>query len=79
MTGFGIQIWMLSMIGIRSAVAHREIMEMLEIVHILGNSYRLASSGFGSTALLGRFTFGFCKTMAVGVVCRNRREAGLRA
>lgn len=66
MTGLGIQAWVLSLIGIRSALAHRELLEMLEVLHILGNSYRLASMGAGSTVLYGRFTFDFCRTIAAG-------------
>ena len=51
MTGFGIQAWLLSSIGIRTAFVHREIMEILELLHILGNSYRLASLGVGSAVV----------------------------
>jgi len=69
MTGFGIQAWLLSSIGIRTAFVHREIMEILELLHILGNSYRLASLGGGSAVVYGRFTLGFCRTVAVGAVC----------
>ena len=45
MTSLCIQAWVLPLIGIRSALAHSEIMEMLEALDFLGNSYRLASSG----------------------------------
>ena len=66
MTGLGIQAWLLSLIGIRTAFVHREILEMLELLHILGNSYRLASLGVGSAVVYGRFTLGFCRTVVIG-------------
>ena len=69
MTGLGIQAWLLSSIGIRTAFAHREIIEMLEVLHILGNSYRLASLGVGSAVVYGRFTLDFCKAVVIGAVC----------
>ncbi len=69
MTGLGIQAWLLSLIGVRTAFVHREIMEVLELLHILGNSYRLASLGVGSAVVYGRFTLGFCRTVVVGAAC----------
>lgn len=71
MTALGIHAWLLSSIGIRTAFFNREIMEMLELLHALGNSYRLASLGVGSALVYGRFTLGFCRTVVIGAV-RNR-------
>jgi hypothetical protein len=59
MTGLGIQAWLLSSIGIRTVF----------VLHILGNSYRLASLGVGSAVVYGRFTLGFCRTVVIGAVC----------
>ena len=70
MTGIGIQI-VLPFIGIRSAFAHHEIMVMLELLHILGNSYRLASCGDGSGVVYGWFTLSFCRTV-VALTISNR-------
>lgn len=64
MTGLGIQAWVLSLIGIRAALSHRECLEILEVLRILGNSYRLASLGAGSIVIYGRFTFDFCMIIA---------------
>jgi hypothetical protein len=67
MTGLGLQAWLLSLIGIRAALAHREYLEILEVIRILGNSYRLASLGVGSTVVYGRFTLDFCRVIAAGI------------
>jgi hypothetical protein len=52
---------------------------MLEMIHVLGNSYRLASSGMGSSVLYGRFALGFCRAAVLGVagnfVSRRLRHA----
>jgi hypothetical protein len=66
MTGLGIQAWVLSLIGVRAALSHREYLEILEVLRILCNSYRLASLGAGSTVIYGRFTFDFCRIIAAG-------------
>lgn len=66
MTGIGIQAWVLSLIGIRAALSHREYLEILEVLRILCNSYRLASLGAGTTVIFGRFTFEFCRIIAAG-------------
>ena len=69
MTGSGIHAWVvLSLIGGRSAFAYQEIAPILEIIHVLGNSYRLASSGLVSSVLCGRFAMGFCRAVVIGVV-----------
>jgi hypothetical protein len=68
MTGLGIQTWVLPLIGIRSALAHSELMEVLEVIHIVGNSYRLASLGVNSGIVYGRFTLDFCRTVAASIV-----------
>jgi hypothetical protein len=75
MTGLGIQAWLLSVIGIRTAFVYREIMEMLEVLHILGNSYRLASLGVGSAVVYCRFTLAFCRTVVAAVACNLTSRA----
>jgi hypothetical protein len=62
MTGIGLHT-LLPLIGIRSALAHHEIMEMLEVLHALGNAYRLASSGMNLGAVYARFALGFCRAI----------------
>jgi hypothetical protein len=62
MTGIGLQA-VLPLIGIRSALAHHEIMEMLEVLHAFGNSYRLASSGMNLGVVYARFALGFCRVI----------------
>ncbi|MBR1119945.1 hypothetical protein JQ628_00355 [Bradyrhizobium lablabi] len=68
MTGLGIHIWLLSLIGIRSAATYHEVAAMLGMIHIFGNAYRLASSGIVSSGVYGRFTLGFCRTLVAGAV-----------
>jgi hypothetical protein len=68
MTGSGIQAWVLCLIGIRSASAYQEIATMLEMIHVLSNSYLLASSGAGSSVLYGRSAIGFCRAAVIGAV-----------
>jgi hypothetical protein len=65
MSNLGIQALML--IGIHSALTHHEVMGLIEVARVLGNSYRQASSGPGSSVLYGRFAFNFCRTVAAGV------------
>ncbi len=66
MTSAATLTWLLSFIGIRSALAHHEIMETIEFLHALGNAYRLACSGGGSGLFYVRFMYNFCKALAVG-------------
>lgn len=68
MTGLGIQAWVLTLLGIRSAFAHQEIAMALEIIHALGNSYRLASSGVISSVAYGRLAMIFCRTAVAGLL-----------
>ncbi len=75
MTGLGIQAWLMALIGIRTAFVHREIMEMLEVLHILSNSYRLASLGVGSAVVYCRFTLAFCRTVVVIAACNLASRA----
>ena len=79
MTGLGIQAWLMSLIGIRTAFVHREIMEMLEVLHILGNSYRLASLGVCSPAVYGRFIVNFCVAFATSAADRLREATASSA
>lgn len=66
MTSAATLTWVLSLLGIRSTLAHHEIMEVIEILHALGNAYRLACSGGASGFLYVRFMYNFCRAMAVG-------------
>lgn len=66
MTSAAALTWVLSLIGIRSTLAHHEIMEMIEVLRALGNAYRLACSGGGSGLLYVRFMYNFCRALAVG-------------
>lgn len=68
MTGSGIHAWVLPLIGGSSAFLYQEIAPMLELIHVLGNSYRLASSGLVSSILYGRFAMGFCRAVVIGAV-----------
>jgi hypothetical protein len=80
MTGAGIQVWVLCLMGLRSAHAYQEIAPVLEVMHVLGHSCRLASLGAGSSVLYGRFALGFCRALLIGVVgdfaSRHLRQAG---
>jgi hypothetical protein len=69
MTGLGVQI-LLPLVGIRSAFAQHEIMEILEIVQALGNAYRLASSGASLSCFCGRFALGFYRSVLTGMQFR---------
>jgi len=62
MTILGIQT-LLPLVGIRSAFAQHEIMLILQVLHVLGNSYRLATLGSSSIVAHGRFTLGFCSVV----------------
>jgi hypothetical protein len=57
--------------AVRIASGHRDFTELLGVLHILGDSCRLASMGVGSTILHGRFTAGFCRTV-VASICHRR-------
>lgn len=57
----------LTLVGIHSALTHHEFIGLIEIVRVLGNSYRLASSEPGSGVLYGRFTFNFCMAIVASV------------
>jgi hypothetical protein len=70
MTSVGIQAFMLSVAGVHSALTHHELIRMIEITRILGNSYRLASSGPGSSLLYGRLAVNFCRAAVVAGVAR---------
>lgn len=63
----GIQGLLLQLLGIHSAMAHDEIMGLLEIARGLGTSYRFASSEPGSGAFYGRVTLSVCRLIAAGI------------
>ena len=60
MTGAGFQVLM-PLIGLRPEGVGHDVMELIEIVRILGNSYRLASGGAGIGGVYGRFGLWACK------------------
>lgn len=61
MIGADIQTWAPPLIGCGAAFAHQNVAPMLEMIHVLGNSYRLACSGLVSSVLYGRFATAFCR------------------
>ena len=61
MINIGIQALLLSQASLHLTLTHHELMEMIEILRALGNSYRLAASEPGSTSLYGRLAFNFCR------------------
>ncbi|WP_446479861.1 hypothetical protein [Bradyrhizobium vignae] len=54
-------------VGIKPAVAHDEILGLLEIVRGLGASYRFASAEPGAGGFHGRVTLRFCRLMAASI------------
>ncbi|WP_027571572.1 hypothetical protein [Bradyrhizobium sp. WSM1743] len=77
MSGAGLQALLLPLLGIHSALAHHELMGLLEIARVLGASYRFASSGSGLGALYGRFTLNFCRIVVGGVVHQASMERSI--
>ena len=67
MIGPGFQALMVPLVDIHWALAHSELTGALELLRILGNSYRLATSEIGSTLLHSRITFHFCRTIVADV------------
>lgn len=64
MTSLGIQAWVQLLSGFRMAFAHAGLAEPFNVLQVLGNSYRLASTtGGGSSVVYGRFTVGFCRAI----------------
>jgi hypothetical protein len=57
--------------AVRIASGHSDLTELLGVLHILGDSYRLASMGVGSTMLHGRFTASFCRTVVASICHRD--------
>jgi hypothetical protein len=78
MTGLGIQAWALLLGGLRMAFWHSSVMELLEVLRVLANAYRLASPTGSSDVVYGRFAAGFCKTVIAGAVC-NAASRSMRA
>lgn len=68
MNSIGIQA-LLPLASSHLMVTHHELMEMIEFVRALGNSYRLAASEPGSSVIYGRFTLDFFRTI---VACLAR-------
>ena len=63
MSALGIQAWALLLSGVRIGSWHSNVVELLEVLRVLGNSYRLASMGGSSCVFLSRFTLGFFTTV----------------
>lgn len=74
MSSLGLQAWVQLLNGIRTTFGHSELMELFELLHVLCNSYRLASSGVGSSIVYGRFTVGFFRAFVVGIVYARRQH-----
>jgi hypothetical protein len=66
MTSLGIQAWVLLFNGFRTEFWHDNVMELLEVLRVFGNSYRLASMGGSSGVVFSRFTVCFCRTVVAG-------------
>ena len=67
MIGSGFQALMPPLADIHWVLAHSELTAVLELLRILGNSYRLATSEVGSTLLYGRFAFHVCRSIVASV------------
>jgi len=65
MTNASYLTWLLSLMGIRSALAHHEILEVIEVCRAFGCSYRLACSGAGSALMCVRLAFNYFKAIAL--------------
>jgi len=61
------QALMPPLVDIHWTLAHSELTAALELLRILGNSYRLATSEVGSSLLHGRFAFHFCRIIMAGI------------
>lgn len=69
MTGFGTDAWLLPLIGIHSAFAPHVVIETLEMVRILGNSYRSACTEAGLSIVHVRVAL----NLVTAVAMRMRR------
>jgi hypothetical protein len=78
MTCLGIQAWVLLLSGLRIAFWHSNVLELLEVLRVLGNSYRLASMGVSSGVVFGRFTLAFCRAVVMGAVCNLGSRCAVR-
>jgi hypothetical protein len=64
MTSLGIQAWVQLLNGVRMMIAHTCFAEPFNVLQLLGNSYRLASTtGASSGVVYGRFAVGFCRAI----------------
>ena len=59
---------LLSLAGTHWMMTHLELMETSGLVRALGTSYRLAASEPGSSAIYGRFTLDFFRTIVACLV-----------
>ena len=70
MIGLGIQALGLLTNGLRIGFWHSDVVELLEVVRVLGQSYRLASMGDSSCMVFGRFMFCFGRTVLAATLCK---------
>jgi len=62
MSDVGIQALLLPLASVHLTLTHHELMETIELVRALGNSYRLAASELDSSVIYGRFSLDFFRT-----------------
>lgn len=62
MNEIGIQALLFPLASIHLMLTHHELMEAIELVRALGNSYRVAALEPGSSFLYGRFAINFCRS-----------------
>lgn len=67
MNEIGTHALLLPFASLHLTLTHHEFMEMIEFIRALGNSYRLAALGSGSSLLYGRVAFNFCRGAMMGV------------
>lgn len=69
MSNIGVQALLLPLASVHLTLTHHELMEAIELVRALGSSYRLAASEPDSSAIYGRFSLDFFRTI---VACLAR-------
>ncbi|MGT2441151.1 hypothetical protein ACU4GH_41115 [Bradyrhizobium betae] len=67
MSNIGIQALLLPLASLHLMLTHHEFMEAIELVRVLGNSYRLAALEPGSGLLYGRLAFNFCRGVVMWI------------
>lgn len=72
MTSLCIQAWPQLLSGVQAALAHTYVLELLRTLRAVGDSCRSASPGIGSSALYGRFTIIFCRSLLADMLDGQR-------